>query len=67
MKESLKNLISSLGGLTATAAVELVPKIKKKKETGDKTKDRVKVPSAGLKNLTDKNQPFLKKGGKTNG
>ena len=41
--------------------------IKKKKDNGEKTKDRVKVPSAGLKNLTDKNQPFLKKGGKTNG
>lgn len=67
MKESLKTLISNLGGLTAVAAAELVPKIKKKKETGEKTKDRVKVPSAGLKNLTDKDQPFLKKGGKTNG
>lgn len=63
--ENLKALISSLGGLTATAAAELIPKIKKKKETGERTRKH-KIPSAGLKNLKDPNQPFLKEGGKTN-
>lgn len=64
MKESLKTLVSSLGGLTATAAVELIPKIKKKKETEERTRKH-KVPSLGLKNLKDPEQPFLKEGGKT--
>lgn len=48
MKESLKTLISSLGGLTATAAIELLPKIKKKKETGERTRDKILKHRAGL-------------------
>lgn len=48
MKESLKTLVSSLGGLTATAAVELIPKIKKKKETGERTRDKMLKHRAGL-------------------
>ena len=64
MKESLKTLMSSLGGLTATAAVELLPKIKKKKETGERTKDRRhKIPAAGLKPPGFEHDRVYKNGG----
>lgn len=65
MKESLKTLITSLGGLSATAAAELVPKIKKKKDTGERTKDRRrKIPAAGLKPPGFEHDRIFKNGGK---
>lgn len=62
MNDKLKTLISSLGGLAATAAVELVPKIKKKKETGEKTRDRLLKHRGGL----GKDVNTYCTGGKTN-
>lgn len=65
--ENLKALISSLGGLTATAAVELIPKIKKKKESGERTRDRRhKIPAAGLKPPGFTHDRIIKNGGKMN-
>ena len=62
MKESLKTLISNLGGLTAVAAAELIPKIKKKKETGERTRDKMLKHRAGL----GKDINTFRIGGKTN-
>ena len=64
MKENLKILVSNLGGLTAVAAAELVPKIKKKKETDERTKDRrQKIPAAGLKPPGFEHDRVYKNGG----